>query len=99
MELLCPILGRVTRVRPTAFRSGEWQVVRCEETGFVFLANPPSYEALTSEHAWEVTSAAEKERRKSAEPLLSKLLMKSGSPASGLGRLLLLAGVVTISRV
>jgi SAM-dependent methyltransferase len=48
-------------------------VVRCEETGFVFLANPPSYEALTSEHAWEVTSAAEKERRKSAEPLLSKL--------------------------
>jgi SAM-dependent methyltransferase len=73
MDLLCPILGRVTRVRPTAFRSGEWQVVRCEETGFVFLANPPSYEALTSEHAWEVTSAAEKERRKSAEPLLSKL--------------------------
>ncbi|HAP08486.1 MAG TPA: hypothetical protein DCR20_11720 [Planctomycetaceae bacterium] len=73
MELVCPILGRVTRVRPTAFRSGEWQVVRCEETGFVFLANPPSYEALTSEHAWEVTSAAEKERRKSAEPMLSKL--------------------------
>ncbi|MFM7832754.1 MAG: hypothetical protein ACKPJD_13240, partial [Planctomycetaceae bacterium] len=71
MELLCPILGRVTRVRPTAFRSGEWQVVQCEETGFVFLANPPSYEALTSEHAWEVTTSAPLTSAAISPPLMS----------------------------
>jgi SAM-dependent methyltransferase len=73
MEMLCPILGRVTQVRPTRFQSGDWRIVQCTETGFVFLANPPSYEQLQVEHAWEVTSAAEKQRRRQAEPWLSKL--------------------------
>lgn len=73
MEMLCPILGRPTHVRPTRFHSGDWQIVQCTETGFVFLANPPSYEQLQVEHAWEVTSAAEKQRRREAEPWLAKL--------------------------
>jgi SAM-dependent methyltransferase len=47
--------------------------VQCTETGFVFLADPPSYEQLQVEHAWEVTSAAEKQRRRAAEPWLSRL--------------------------
>lgn len=73
MELHCPILGRPTRVRATPWNSGNWQIVQCEETGFVFLANPPSYQQLEVEHAWEVTSAAEKRRRREAEPWLAKL--------------------------
>ncbi|MGV2335415.1 MAG UNVERIFIED_CONTAM: hypothetical protein LVR18_15300 [Planctomycetaceae bacterium] len=73
MEMLCPILGRPTHIRPTRFHSGDWQIVQCTETGFVFLANPPSYEQLQVEHAWEVTSAAEKQRRREAEPWLAKL--------------------------
>jgi SAM-dependent methyltransferase len=73
MELLCPILGRTVRVRPTPWKSGNWQIVQCEETGFVFLANPPSYHQLEVEHAWEITSAAEKRRRREAEPWLAKL--------------------------
>jgi len=59
MEMLCPILGRPTPVRFTGFQSGPWRIVQCTETGFVFLADPPSYEQLQVEHAWEVTSAAE----------------------------------------
>lgn len=73
MEMLCPILGRPTRVRPTRFHSGDWRIVQCTETDFVFLADPPSYEQLQVEHAWEVTSAAEKQRRRAAEPWLSGL--------------------------
>lgn len=73
MESLCPILGRTTQVEPTRFSKGFWKVVRCTETGFVFLANPPAYEQLESEFAWEVTSSAEKQRRRSDEPILSKI--------------------------
>lgn len=73
MELTCPILGRHTRVRLTPWKSGNWQIVQCEETGLVFLANPPSYQQLEVEHAWEVTSVVEKRRRREAEPVLAKL--------------------------
>jgi hypothetical protein len=31
-------------------------VVRCRETGFVFLANPPDYSQFESNFAWEKTS-------------------------------------------
>ena len=47
--------------------------MRCTETGFVFLANPPSYQQLEVEHAWEVSSLAEKQRRKREEPLVSRV--------------------------
>ncbi|MNF64912.1 hypothetical protein D3C84_466580 [compost metagenome] len=43
--------------------------------------------------------ACEPGDRISKLPLLSKLLMKSGSPACGLGKLRLLEDSVTISRV
>lgn len=73
MEAVCPILGRMTRVEPTPFSRDVWNIVRCCESGFVFLANPPDYSQLTSEFAWEVTSQAESERRKAAEPVLSRI--------------------------
>ena len=73
LQHVCPILGRVTKTFPTPFSSGPWQVVRCSETGFVFLANPPTYQQLEVEHAWEVTSLAEKKRRRLEEPLVSKM--------------------------
>ncbi|MFM7056988.1 MAG: class I SAM-dependent methyltransferase [Planctomycetota bacterium] len=73
MQMLCPILGRPTHVRFTGFQSGPWRIVQCLETGFVFLADPPTYDQLQVEHAWEVTSAAEKQRRREAEPWLAVL--------------------------
>jgi len=39
----------------------------------VFLANPPAYEQLETEFAWEVTSSVEKQRRRQEEPLLSQV--------------------------
>jgi len=35
----------------------------------IFLANPPSYEALSEEFAYEVTFKRESEARRQAEPL------------------------------
>ncbi len=53
MQLNCPILGRITEVDRTPYGLAEWPIVRCRETGFVFLENPPDYSKLESEFAWE----------------------------------------------
>jgi 2-polyprenyl-3-methyl-5-hydroxy-6-metoxy-1,4-benzoquinol methylase len=45
--------------------------VQCETTGFVFLADPPEYECLETELAWEKTAVEEKQRRYQAEPIVS----------------------------
>ena len=73
MEAVCPIVGRVTKVEPTEFSQGDWKIVRCTETGFVFLSNPPDYSRLESEFAWESTFVEEKTRRHQTEPLVSRL--------------------------
>ena len=39
----------------------------------VYLENPPVYEALADEFAWEKTYSAEKKRRQQVEPVLSKI--------------------------
>ena len=39
----------------------------------VYLENPPAYEALEDEFAWEKTYAAEKKRRFKEEPVLSRV--------------------------
>lgn len=67
----CPILGRATETTPTPFARGAWTLVRCNETGFVFLPDPPTYDALATEHAWESTFAAERARRKREEPVVA----------------------------
>jgi len=73
MEAFCPLVERVTQVEPTEFCRNEWQVVRCTETGFVFLKDPPPYEALEEDLAWEDVYANEKRRRWQAEPIVSRL--------------------------
>ena len=67
----CPILGRATSSTPTPFSRGKWTLVRCAETGFVYLPDPPSYDALAGEHAWESTFATERARRRREEPVVS----------------------------
>ena len=46
-----------------------WVVRRCRETGFVFLENPPGYESLKEDLAWQVTYLRESRQRASAEPI------------------------------
>lgn len=48
-------------------------MVQCRETSLVYLENPPIYEALADEFAWEKTYAEEKQRRQKAEPIISRI--------------------------
>lgn len=47
--------------------------MECPSTGALYLANPPGYQALETEYAFEVTMAQERTRRRQAEPLWSRL--------------------------
>lgn len=67
---ICPILERDTECRETPYSVADWRVVQCQETGFVYLANPPSYERLEEEFAWEKTVEVERERRDESEPVV-----------------------------
>ncbi len=73
MECVCPIVGRTTVVDKTEFSRDSWSLVRCRETGFVFLANPPDYSQLESQLAWEHTYTAESHRREVEEPIVSQI--------------------------
>ena len=73
MRHICPILDRATAVDKTDFCQDSWSIVRCRETGFVFLANPPEYSQLETEFAWEKTSTAERDRREAAEPVVARV--------------------------
>ncbi|HEX8404940.1 MAG TPA: class I SAM-dependent methyltransferase [Duganella sp.] len=46
-----------------------WQLKQCKQTGIVFLANPPAYEALSRDFAYEVTFEKECKARRRAEPI------------------------------
>lgn len=70
-ECICPILGRPTKVRPSQFSRDPWKLVECEETQFVFLQNPPSYDAVANEFAWEKTFAEEQQSRREREPIIA----------------------------
>jgi 2-polyprenyl-3-methyl-5-hydroxy-6-metoxy-1,4-benzoquinol methylase len=84
MKNVCPILGRPTEIEQTGFSRESWEVVRCRETGFVFLANPPDYSQFESNFAWEKTYEVERRRRESAEPLMAAV----SSLAKSVGRFL-----------
>jgi len=73
MKCICPILNRPTEVDETGFHQEAWSLVRCQETGLVFLSDPPDYSQLESEFAWEETSTAERKRRVLEEPIISRL--------------------------
>jgi len=68
MNLNCPILGRETEIDRTDYGNDLWSIVRCRETGFFFLENPPDYSRLETEFAWEKTSREERNRRETEAP-------------------------------
>jgi 2-polyprenyl-3-methyl-5-hydroxy-6-metoxy-1,4-benzoquinol methylase len=69
----CPLLERPTRTEQLPLSPAPWVLKRCQESGFVYLDNPPAYEAFTQEFAWEVTSAKQTQDRAAAEPVLHAL--------------------------
>jgi len=46
-----------------------WTVVACVPCGFVYLSNPPKYESLVDDFAWEKTRDAEVKRRRKQRPV------------------------------
>ncbi|MEY4565138.1 MAG: hypothetical protein RLY14_108 [Planctomycetota bacterium] len=71
MDAICPILNRRVTTESTPYRRDTWEIVRCRETGFVFLANPPKYEQLEEQFAWEKTYHAEMQHRRESEPVIA----------------------------
>ncbi len=73
MKRVNPLSGLPTATRTLPYAPAPWTLLECTETGMVFLENPPGYDALKQEFAWEVTSAAESAARLAAEPLAYRL--------------------------
>jgi SAM-dependent methyltransferase len=65
-----PMLEHDGDTRQLDVAPAPWIVRQCTESGLVFLENPPGYESLKSELAWEVTWKREAEARAAAEPVL-----------------------------
>jgi SAM-dependent methyltransferase len=65
----CPQCGSAAFRALSAYSSPPWQIVECPSCTFVYLRNPPDYEHLVSDFAWEKTRVAEVERRKARSPI------------------------------
>jgi len=65
----CPQCGDDAFRQLPSYSSPPWQIVECCACSFVFLRNPPAYEHLVSEFAWEKTRVAEVARRKARSPI------------------------------
>jgi SAM-dependent methyltransferase len=69
----CPLLDRPSASIGLDAAPAPWDLRRCAETGFVYLANPPDQQLFRDEFAWEVTHEREADRRRRREPLLHAL--------------------------
>jgi SAM-dependent methyltransferase len=65
----CPLCDGTRRLPLSHYSVEPWQLVQCEDCSFVYLKNPPSYDRLVTEFAYEKTSLAETERRKAERPV------------------------------
>ena len=66
---LCPRCGGEAFQSMRDYSAPPWQIVECSACGFVYLRNPPQYDRLVSEFAWEKTRVAEVERRRARSPI------------------------------
>jgi 2-polyprenyl-3-methyl-5-hydroxy-6-metoxy-1,4-benzoquinol methylase len=55
------------------YSSDPWRIKCCDRCGFVYLENPPDYDQLRKEWAWEKTLKLERKRRRAAEPAFQRL--------------------------
>lgn len=71
MNRINPLTKTETPVTFSKYSKDEWRLVVCQETGLLYLENPPETSKLVDEFAWERTYAEEKKKRKEREPLFS----------------------------
>lgn len=73
----CPLCGTDNKKRkPSVYSKGEWILKECQACSFVYLENPPVYEELEENFAWEKTYAKEAELRRERNPLLYRISSK-----------------------
>ena len=64
LNRVSPILGRKTETIDLSFYApSPWRIVKCLESNLVYLQNPPEYEHLEEDLAWEKTRTIEKKKR------------------------------------
>jgi len=68
-----PLTEYETEEVETEYSRDVWRIVECPDDGMVYLKNPPEYEALEEDYAWEKTFAEEKKRRRKEEPIRSAI--------------------------
>jgi len=59
----CPLCGGNDSADLPAYSREHWRVVECAGCGFTYLSNPPGYEALETDFAWEKTFVEERAAR------------------------------------
>ncbi|KIC16994.1 class I SAM-dependent methyltransferase [Leisingera sp. ANG-Vp] len=64
----CPACGSSGYQRLDEYSPDHWEMAECAGCGFVFLRNPPGYEALKEEFAWERTFEAKKAASRGSTP-------------------------------
>ena len=68
-----PLTESRTKTRLSPYSKDQWRIVECQETGMVYLENPPKYEEMVDDFAWEKTFAEERKRRREEQPIVSRL--------------------------
>lgn len=67
----CPLCGQNNASGPAlGYSQPPWRLKQCASCGLVYLENPPAYESLGEEFAWEKTWAEERAQRRRRWPVL-----------------------------
>jgi hypothetical protein len=66
---ISPLLAQPGREADLPYAPAPWMLKQCLETGMIFLANPPAYEALSETYAYERTFLQAADARRQAEPI------------------------------
>jgi SAM-dependent methyltransferase len=69
----CPACGAQEARILSRYSTPRWQIAECSACKFVFLRNPPAYEKLIDEFAWEKTKVAEQKRREETRPAINRI--------------------------
>ncbi|MGB7182117.1 MAG: class I SAM-dependent methyltransferase [Burkholderiaceae bacterium] len=65
---VCPLLEAEHPAKQLDYAPEPWILLECNESGFVYLQNPPEYSHLEEDFAWETTYLRESSSREKSEP-------------------------------
>ena len=64
----CPSCGTTTAQSVAVYSPDPWRIATCDGCTLTYLRNPPAYEALEEDFAWEKTYVQKKEASKGSTP-------------------------------